>query len=98
MQWLHNLSQMNKVNLNRRETSRQSKLFFKVCYLTTLSVAKLYSVDDRIINECGAVGGMRIGRGNGSTRRKLSQCHFLHHISHRKRERKYLKDRINDVT
>jgi hypothetical protein len=26
--------------------------------------------DDRMINECGAVSGMRIGRGNRTTRRK----------------------------
>jgi hypothetical protein len=35
-------------------------------YLMTLSVMRLYSID----NECGAVGGMRIGRGNCSTWRK----------------------------
>jgi hypothetical protein len=38
--------------------------FFIFCYLTTLSVSRLCSVDGRMINECGAVGGMRIGRGN----------------------------------
>jgi hypothetical protein len=27
-------------------------------------------VDDKLINECGAVGGMKIGRGNRSTRAK----------------------------
>jgi hypothetical protein len=31
---------------------------------------RLYSVDDRMINECTGVDGMRIGRGNRSTRRK----------------------------
>jgi hypothetical protein len=37
----------------------------------------------RIINDkCGAIGGMRIGRGNRSTRRKPAQCHFVHHKSH----------------
>jgi hypothetical protein len=39
-------------------------------YLRTLSVLGLYSVDDRMINGYGADGGMRIGRGNRSTRRK----------------------------
>jgi hypothetical protein len=39
-------------------------------------------VDD----ECGAVGGMKIGRGNRSIQRKpaavpLCQCHFVHHNS-----------------
>jgi hypothetical protein len=34
----------------------------------TLSVTRLYRVDDRMINEFGTAGGMRIGRGNRSTR------------------------------
>jgi hypothetical protein len=33
-------------------------------------------------NECGAVGGMRIGSGNRNTRRKLVQRHFVHHKFH----------------
>jgi hypothetical protein len=32
-------------------------------------------IDD---GDCGATGAMRIGSGNRNTRRKLSQCHFLH--------------------
>jgi hypothetical protein len=43
---------------------------FEVCHLTTLSVLRLYSVDYRMINEFGVVGGMRSGKGNRSTRRK----------------------------
>jgi hypothetical protein len=27
-------------------------------------VSRLHSGDDRMINECGAIGGMTIGRGN----------------------------------
>jgi hypothetical protein len=32
---------------------------------------ELYSLDDRMINECGADGGMRTGRGNHCSTRKL---------------------------
>jgi hypothetical protein len=31
------------------------------CYLRMLSVSKQCTVDDRMISECGAVGGMRTG-------------------------------------
>jgi hypothetical protein len=41
-----------------------------VCYLTLVLVLRQYSVDDRMINECGVAGVMRIGRGNRSTGRK----------------------------
>jgi hypothetical protein len=37
-----------------------------------LIISRLYSVNDRIINECGAVGGMITGRGNSSTHRKTA--------------------------
>jgi hypothetical protein len=37
---------------------------FEVGHLTMLSVWRLYSVDYRVINECGSVGGMKIGREN----------------------------------
>jgi hypothetical protein len=38
----------------------------------------------RMIGEgdCGEIGGMKIGRGNRSTRRNLLQRHFVHHKSH----------------
>jgi hypothetical protein len=39
-----------------------------VGYFMTFSVSRLYSIDDNMINECGAAGGMRIGRGSRSTR------------------------------
>jgi hypothetical protein len=45
---------------------------FEVGYLTTLLVSRLYNVGDRIINECGAAGGMRIGRGNRCTQLETS--------------------------
>jgi hypothetical protein len=40
------------------------QLSFYVAYLMMLSVFRLYNAIDRMINECGAVGGMRIGRRN----------------------------------
>jgi hypothetical protein len=33
---------------------------YLIVYLTTLSVSRLYSVDDAMIKECGAVVGMSI--------------------------------------
>jgi hypothetical protein len=33
---------------------------------SNLPETKTNSVDERMVNECRAVGGMRIGRGNGS--------------------------------
>jgi hypothetical protein len=39
--------------------------------------------DDRMINECGAVGGMRIDGENGSTEENLASFHFVHHKSHK---------------
>jgi hypothetical protein len=41
----------------------------QVYYLTNLSVTRLYGVSGRMMNEYGAVGGIRIGRGNQSTRK-----------------------------
>jgi hypothetical protein len=35
-----------------------------VVYLTILLVSKLYSIADRMINECGEVDGMRIAKEN----------------------------------
>jgi hypothetical protein len=58
----------------------------KVGCLTTLSMSRMSSVDDRIINECGAVGGMRIGKRNRSSRRRrfsVSLCppQILHDLA-----------------
>jgi hypothetical protein len=44
-------------------------------HLTTISMSKLYSVDC-MINKCGSIGGMRIDRGNGSTRRNPAPVSF----------------------
>jgi hypothetical protein len=41
-------------------------VIFLVFHLTTLSISRLYSVYDRMINECGAVAGA----GNRSTHEK----------------------------
>jgi hypothetical protein len=45
---------------------------FNICriFLMMLSVLGLYSIDDGMINEYGAVGGMSIDSGNRNTRRK----------------------------
>jgi hypothetical protein len=48
--------------------------FFNICYLMTLSVSRLYGVNSKTSIEYGAVGGIRIGRGNRSARRKPGQC------------------------
>jgi hypothetical protein len=47
---------------------------FEVCYLTTVTVSGLYGIDDKMINEYGIVGGMRIGRENRSKKVNLSPC------------------------
>jgi hypothetical protein len=33
-------------------------------------------------SDCGEIYGIKIGRGNRSTRRKPPQRHFVHHKSH----------------
>jgi hypothetical protein len=38
--------------------------------------------DDDDDDECGAVGGMRIGRGSRSLGENLPQCNVVHHKSH----------------
>jgi hypothetical protein len=54
-----------------------------IAYLTTLSVSRLYSVDDMLMIECGAVVGMRIGRINEKAfGENTSQCHIVYHKSH----------------
>jgi hypothetical protein len=39
-------------------------------------------IDDDDDDQCGAVGGMRIGRGNRNIRREPAQCHVVNHKSH----------------
>jgi hypothetical protein len=51
--------------------------FLQVGYLTTLSIWRLYSFDDRLINEHEAEGRIRIDKGNRSFRDHHLQCHFF---------------------
>jgi hypothetical protein len=41
-----------------------------------MSVSRLYSIDDKMIN--GGVGGMRTGKGK-KLGENIPQCHFFHH-------------------
>jgi hypothetical protein len=43
-----------------------------VCYITTLSVETLESVEDKMINKYATAGEIRIGRGNRNIRTKLA--------------------------
>jgi hypothetical protein len=47
---------------------------------TTGLLYQPWMIDDD--DECGAVGGMTVGRGNRSTRRKPTPVQFVHHKSH----------------
>jgi hypothetical protein len=47
--------------------------------ISLLSVSRLCSVDDMIINEYGAVGGMIIGKRKRSTRIKPAAVPLVHH-------------------
>jgi hypothetical protein len=78
--WVHMLPQQGIVGraifYATRLISKEGRRFVlprTSCYcFTTLLVLRLYrNVSDRIINEYGALGGMKIGRGNQSTRTKL---------------------------
>jgi hypothetical protein len=53
-----------------------ASVFSQADYLMTLSV------HDQMINECGALGGIRIGRETEVLERRPPQCHFTHHKSH----------------
>lgn len=49
-------------------------------FLVTLSMLTVYSIDDND-NECGAVGRVRIGKGNWNLRENPFQYNFVHHKS-----------------
>jgi hypothetical protein len=57
-------------------------LKFQVSYFMMLLILRLCSVDSRLINECGAVGGMRISKGSSGTPENVCQFHFAHHTFH----------------
>jgi hypothetical protein len=50
--------------LHVRVKSLSLSSFPQACYLTMLSVSRVYSIDERMINEYDAIGGMRIGSRN----------------------------------
>jgi hypothetical protein len=47
-------------------------VFFRADYLTDFSVLRPHTADDRMIDECGTVCGIRIRRGNRNTRRTFA--------------------------
>jgi hypothetical protein len=47
-----------------------------------LSVSRPFNIDDRMINVCGAVGGMRSCRGTEVLGENPPQYHFVHHKFH----------------
>jgi hypothetical protein len=50
----------------------------KFLFLNWLFKNSVSIENDRMFSECGAIGGMRIGRGNRSTRRKLAAVTTLY--------------------
>jgi hypothetical protein len=58
-----------------------TKLFL-IAYLTMLSISRLCSFDDGMINECGAVGRLRIGRGNRTWRKPAPAPLYPQQIVH----------------
>jgi hypothetical protein len=48
-----------------------------------LSLPRLHSTDDRMINKHGVAGGIKIGGETEALGENLHQCHFLHQTSHR---------------
>jgi hypothetical protein len=43
-----------------------------------LSISRVYSFEVGMINECGTVGGMRIGKGKQTIRRKPAPALLIH--------------------
>jgi hypothetical protein len=61
-----------------QSTIEERGVFYAV---RVLSVSRLDSVDDKMINEYGAVGGMRIGRGKEVMEYNLPQRHQKSYIT-----------------
>jgi hypothetical protein len=58
-------------------------LSFYVSYLMMLSTTRLYSLSNRMINECKAIDGRKINMGNCSNQRRLSPIPlYLSQIPH----------------
>lgn len=69
----HNCSKAKHKNIrgsNRNLYNVTRNIVSLVGYLTMLLILRLYSINEKMINECEAVGGMRIERGRQSTWKK----------------------------
>jgi hypothetical protein len=65
--------------------SKDRNFFFNLCggtLGTAATTGLLYQPQMIGDGDCGEIGGMNIGRGNRSTRRKPAPAHFVHHKSH----------------
>jgi hypothetical protein len=56
--------------------SHRSMVYSLLSHLTTLLLTRLYSINDTMINEYGAVAVMETARSNGSAQRKPSPISF----------------------
>jgi hypothetical protein len=52
---------------------------FEVGYLTTISMSRLYSIDDRMINELEQLMESELARETEVLGESPPQCYFVHH-------------------